>query len=276
MRLISTYQSISQNRILKYPLKLIKRVFGISKMFLPKYNPTLKFTLQFIWTYFLLIILSGLYFVYYLKWRYQYFIDRKNKTLHTLNLEKQFRKWLVSYIIQKVLRDQKTVDDVSELLFNLVTKDHDTKEMFARIFCDLLHFKDVINDTRILTKVGIHDYLRSQMCRRQLSEIVVKNVLQDDKEILPTLQRLLSDYLRQDFLVVSNELEKSLINTLWMPGVRKGLNEGINDAAQDSLLDPAVYQMLCDNLIRFFSNELTEFEKQEKIENAETLQQLKE
>jgi len=81
-----------------------------------------------------------------------------------------------------------------------------------------------------LTDNSLHSYLASDTAVKHLSLIVTKNVLKDRQTILPSLEKLLIDYLDQDFDLVSKRLEEVLINVLWMPDIRQGTYKGINEA----------------------------------------------
>ena len=61
---------------------------------------------------------------------------------------------------------------------------------------------------------------------------------------MPELNNILQKYLQDDFENVSNLLERALINTLRLHGVRKGLNDAVNETAQDSLNSEAVYDFV--------------------------------
>ena len=59
----------------------------------------------------------------------------------------------------------------------------------------------------------------------------------EGNNIVPGLHKLLIDYLDEDFedfAKVSEKLSQTLINVLWLPGIRSGLNNGINNAAQEN------------------------------------------
>jgi hypothetical protein len=69
----------------------------------------------------------AIHFTYLVKWRYDIFIDRKNKTLYThthlVQLDNKVRQLAIYGLRELVLKNDKTVDDVAKLLYKLVTTD---------------------------------------------------------------------------------------------------------------------------------------------------------
>ena len=64
------------------------------------------------------------------------------------------------------------------------------------------------------------------------------NVLRDESSILPTINSLLIDYLKDDFANVSSLMEKGLVDGLWVDSIKDGLFNSVNSAAQNNLIDP--------------------------------------
>lgn len=108
----------------------------------------------------------------------------------------------------------------------------------------MLRRDDFKKDTYELTQWAIHKYLASNDSTNDLSAIVVEKVLKDEQTILPELNKLLRDYLHDDFTNVSNLMEEALVNTLKIRGIRNGMNEAVTQSAQDNLNDPKIYDFI--------------------------------
>jgi hypothetical protein len=98
--------------------------------------------------------------------------------------------------------------------------------------------------------------------------ILTDKVLKDDKVVLPELFILLKDYLNDDFDHVSKKLENTLINVIWMPNVMGGLQNAINQAAQDALMKPDMLNLTMDTLMTTIKNDHSQehLKKREKME----------
>jgi hypothetical protein len=96
-------------------------------LYIPANNPIIRRFNRFVWRNLFYIILLAIHFTYLVKWRYDIFIDRKNKTLYThthlVQLDNKVRQLAIYGLRELVLKNDKTVDDVAKLLYKLVTTD---------------------------------------------------------------------------------------------------------------------------------------------------------
>jgi len=99
------------------------------------------------------------------------------------------------------------VDSLARLLHRLVTQDQDIKNIFTKLFIDLLKLDPLIRDTRNVTQNAIHSWATSQRAIDQVSELITKQVLMDNTNVRPTLQNLLINYLKDDFENVASKME---------------------------------------------------------------------
>ena len=53
------------------------------------------------------------------------------------------------------------VDSLAFLLYRLVTQDQDVKDLFTKLFIDLLRLEPLIKDTRTITEDAIHSWFVS-------------------------------------------------------------------------------------------------------------------
>ena len=71
-------------RLIQTPAyKLILTIGKVLSLLRFDRNPWFRRACKFIWTYKVLLTLIGIHLTYLFKWRYEVFIDRKNKTLYT-------------------------------------------------------------------------------------------------------------------------------------------------------------------------------------------------
>ena len=70
----------------------------------------------------------------------------------------------------------------------------------------------MIDETRGITIWALSNWLKSDFGRKQCSKLIIEQVLQDEAYILPGLHLLLMNYLRSDFKIVSNVMEKAMID----------------------------------------------------------------
>ena len=138
------------------------------------------------------------------------------------------------------------VDSLAGLLHRLVTEDQDTKDLFTRLFILMLHGQDFTKETRNLTTWAIDQWLIGELGKRQLSELLIHQVLREETFIRPGIYRLLTDYLDSDFDNVSNLMERNLIETVVNDPVKSSLFNTINKSAQDNLVDPYMYWSIID------------------------------
>lgn len=221
-----------QNSITYRNLQRIATLLQIFKFY---QSPHFKRLLSYMWRNMLPISLTLMWVYYFVRFRYDYFIDQKNKTLYTVThlrkIDGKIRDLAIYGLREHVFKDKEMVDSLAGLLYRLVTTNQDSKDLFTRLFIDLLRREDFTNDTRNLTKNSLHDYLASDLSTEHLSKIVVQNVLKDKDTIVPQTHKILLDYLNDDFQTVSGKLEESLINVLWMPGIKDNLITSINASA---------------------------------------------
>jgi len=74
----------SFNWVVNTPIyKVGVRLRSILSLYIPENNPMIRRLNRFVWRNLFLIILCGIHLTYLVKWRYDVFIDRANKTLYT-------------------------------------------------------------------------------------------------------------------------------------------------------------------------------------------------
>ena len=79
----------------------------------------------------------------------------------------------INFLREKVFKDEPTVDSLAGLLYRLVTTDQEVKDLFCRLFCELLTDNKVLKqDIYDLTHNSIHDYLTSEIAVSHLSKII--------------------------------------------------------------------------------------------------------
>jgi len=104
---------------------------------------------------------------YLFKWRYEYFIDRRNHDLHThqflKKLDLKARELAIYGLRELVFKDKAMQDDLAKLLYNLVTKDKEVHELMLRLFVDLVRMEFLMKDTIKLTDDSLDGYLRSKL-----------------------------------------------------------------------------------------------------------------
>lgn len=171
-------------RVLSRPILFVfHRCVRILSLFRPKNNPWLLAFINFLRRHKLYVFLIGLYLTYLLKWRYDYFIDQANHTLHTYSIlqrvDRKLRRLAVDNLRDQVYKDPAMVDSLAKLLYNLVTTDQEVKDLFTRQFIDILRLENIDKDTKWLVERSLHQYLSSDTAVKHLSMILTKNVMQD-------------------------------------------------------------------------------------------------
>ena len=92
---------------------------------------------------------------------------------------------------------------------------------------------------------------------------------------MPELHKLLINYLEDDFENVSKKLEETLINTLWLDGIKNGLFSAVKKTAQNQLLKPDIFDLFIDTANSTIQNKQTEEYLEKRRINQPQVDQMK-
>ena len=134
-------------------------------------------------------------------------------------VDKAFREFL-KYAMYHLLFSNSWLDDLTAKALYDLTQVPEYQELITDLFLLMYKQKSFVTDTQSLTERIVKDYLESDYCLDNLSELVRDQALRDHTVVLPGLHYQLMKYLKTDFIYLSQLFEKLLINTAWMDSIQ--------------------------------------------------------
>lgn len=118
---------------------------------------------RFYWRNFTLTTSSLLFVSYHAHYRNTWFIDRKNRTLRPVTLQKEMDAWFKNRCIESlrelVLKDQTMIDYTATFLLKLVREDEYTKKLMTDLFIELLHGPEFNKEARVVVHWAVLNWL---------------------------------------------------------------------------------------------------------------------
>ena len=93
------------------------------------------------------------------------------------------------------------------------------------------------------------DYLSSDYCLDNFSNLVVNQALRDTTTVVPGIQSLLMRYLISDYDNLEGLFGQLLINVAWIKEVEKAMYGTIHGQLMDKLQGPMLYDLAVINLL---------------------------
>ena len=154
-------------------------------------NPVIKWIVGFIKNNFGVLLFTSAFLAYHLKYRSIYFLDKDNKTLHSLtylqSVDKKIRssaRWLIQ---DQCFYDPRMVDFLARLSLRMVLEDDYTKKTTTDIFIEMLKGPMFNAETRKLMEWAVTNWLKSEYGLRQMRLMLTKEIMSDQTYILPNM-----------------------------------------------------------------------------------------
>ena len=122
--------------------------------------------------------------------------EKKQILLQTLAHKEdfKFKRYVKKLVAEKVFANEKLPSQVGPMLLFLV-KDEPIKILMTDLFIFMVRDKIFVRDANILVSRIVHQYLLSKMCQDDFNKIILNEVLRNEKDILPAMYQLLTNFL---------------------------------------------------------------------------------
>ena len=190
----------------------------------------------------------------------------KKKTMIEVQAKKADRAWkdLMKYLMYDLVFSNSYIDELTGKAIYDLTQEPKYQNLVTDLFLLMYSQKGFVSDTQSLTANIINDYLASQYCLGSMSNLVVEQVLHNEETVLPGIQTLLMNYLRDDYKNLDNLFSQMLINVGWNDAVQNAMYKTLNDQVNEQLMGPTIYDLAVINLLQSLGQEREQVETELK------------
>ena len=173
--------------------------------------------------------------------------EKKQILLQTLAHKEdfKFKRYVKKLVAEKVFANEKLPSQVGPMLLFLV-KDEPIKILMTDLFIFMLRDKIFVRDANILVSRILHQYLLSKMCQDDFNKIILNEVLRNEKDILPAMYQLLTNFLLhvnrpyltdQSTVILQNVLNIDVVTQVVIDNI---VREAMNSLENKIVIDAAV------------------------------------
>ena len=173
--------------------------------------------------------------------------EKKQILLQTLAHKEdfKFKRYVKKLVAEKVFANEKLPSQVGPMLLFLV-KDEPIKILMTDLFIFMLRDKIFVRDANILVSRIVHQYLLSKMCQDDFNKIILNEVLRNEKDILPAMYQLLTNFLLhvnrpyltdQSTVILQNVLNIDVVTQVVIDNI---VREAMNSLENKIVIDAAV------------------------------------